>query len=182
MDEKEKELLNKIDTGAKVEDNTQDYLNAIKDLKQNSVSRSEYDKLKAENKELINSLVNGQVVTNEPAKEMKDINKLRKELFNPDKELSNLEYATKALELRDALIESGEADPFLPIGSKYTPRVDDINTANKVAEVLKECIEYAEGDTRLFTSELDRRTNDVKIYSNRRKVKNNARIQRTIKS
>ncbi len=162
----EQEVLTNV-SGEQVEDNTQDYLNAIKDLKQNSVSRSEYDKLKAENKELINSLVNGQVVVNEPIKEKKDIDQLRKELFNPEKELSNLEYATKALELRDALIESGEPDPFLPIGSKYTPKVDDINTANKVAEVFKECIEYAEGDSRLFTSELDRRTNDVKIYNKR---------------
>lgn len=163
----EQEVLTNV-SGEQVEDNTQDYLNAIKDLKQNSVSRSEYDKLRAENKELINSLVNGQVVVNEPIKEKKDIDQLRKELFNPEKELSNLEYATKALELRDALIESGEADPFLPIGSRYTPKVDDVNTANKVAEVLRECIDYAEGDSRLFTSELDRRTNDVKIYNNKR--------------
>ena len=43
-----------------VEDNTQDYINAIKDLKQNSVNRSEYEKLRAENKKLIDAVVNGQ--------------------------------------------------------------------------------------------------------------------------
>ena len=43
-----------------VEDNTQDYLAAIKELKEKSVDRSEYDKLRAENKKLIDAVVNGQ--------------------------------------------------------------------------------------------------------------------------
>ena len=42
-----------------VEDNTQDYLAAIKELKENSVNRTEYDKLRAENKRLIDAVING---------------------------------------------------------------------------------------------------------------------------
>lgn len=34
------------ETGTQVEDMTQDYLDAIKDLKQNSVDRSKYDQLR----------------------------------------------------------------------------------------------------------------------------------------
>ena len=149
-----------------VEDNTQDYLAAIKELKQNSVDRSEYDKLRAENKKLIDAVVNGQPGQEEQVvvKHSKEqIDDLRNELFNSPKELSNLEYITKAMELREALIENGEPDPFLPVGKQISPTRDDLEGAEKVAQVYKECIDYAEGDSEVFTNELMRRTRDVKL-------------------
>ncbi len=149
-----------------VEDNTQDYLAAIKELKQNSVDRSEYDKLRAENKKLIDAVVNGQPGQEEPvvSKHSKEqIDDLRNDLFNSPRELNNLEYITKAMELREALIENGEPDPFLPVGKQISPTRDDIEGAEKVAQVYKECIEYAEGDSEVFTNELMRRTRDVKL-------------------
>ena len=149
-----------------VEDNTQDYLAAIKELKQNSVDRSEYDRLRAENKKLIDAVVNGQPGQEEPvvSKHSKEqIDELRNDLFNSPKELNNLEYITKAMELREALIENGEPDPFLPVGKQISPTRDDIEGAEKVAQVYKECIEYAEGDSEVFTNELMRRTRDVKL-------------------
>lgn len=149
-----------------VEDNTQDYLAAIKELKQNSVDRSEYDKLRAENKKLIDAVVNGQPGQEEPAvsKHSKEqIDDLRNDLFNSPRELNNLEYITKAMELREALIENGEPDPFLPVGKQISPTRDDLEGAEKVAQVYRECIEYAEGDSEVFTNELMRRTRDVKL-------------------
>ena len=149
-----------------VEDNTQDYLAAIKELKQNSVDRSEYDKLRAENKKLIDAVVNGQSGQEEPVftKHSKEqIDDLRNELFNSPRELNNLEYITKALELREALIENGKPDPFLPVGKQISPTRDDLEGAEKVAQVYKECIDYAEGDSEVFTNELMRRTRDVKL-------------------
>lgn len=149
-----------------VEDNTQDYLAAIKELKQNSVDRSEYDKLRAENKKLIDAVVNGQPSQEEQVvvKHSKEqIDDLRNELFNSPKELNNLEYITKAMELREALMENGEPDPFLPVGKQISPTRDDLEGAEKVAQVYKECIEYAEGDSEVFTNELMRRTRDVKL-------------------
>ena len=149
-----------------VEDNTQDYLAAIKELKQNSVDRSEYNKLRAENKRLIDAVVNGQPGQEEPAvsKHSKEqIDDLRNELFNSPRELNNLEYVTKAMELREALIENGEPDPFLPVGKQISLTRDDLEGAEKVAQVYKECIDYAEGDSEVFTNELMRRTRDVKL-------------------
>ena len=149
-----------------VEDNTQDYLAAIKELKENSVNRSEYDKLRAENKKLIDAVVNGQPGQEEQAvvKHSKEqIDDLRNELFNSPKELNNLEYITKAMELREALMENGEPDPFLPVGKQISPTRDDLEGAEKVAQVYKECIDYAEGDSEVFTNELMRRTRDVKL-------------------
>ena len=149
-----------------VEDNTQDYLAAIKELKENSVNRSEYDKLRAENKRLIDTVVNGlpgqeeQVVVKHSKEQIDD---LRNELFNSPRELTNLEYVTKAMELREALIENGEPDPFLPVDKQISPTRDDLEGAEKVAQVYRECIEYAEGDSEVFTNELMRRTRDVKL-------------------
>ena len=149
-----------------VEDNTQDYLAAIKELKENSVNRSEYDKLRAENKRLIDAVVNGQPGQEEQVavKHSKEqIDDLRNELFNSPRELNNLEFITKAMELREALMENGEPDPFLPVGKQISPTRDDIEGAEKVAQVYKECIDYAEGDSEVFTNELMRRTRDVKL-------------------
>ena len=149
-----------------VEDNTQDYLAAIKELKQNSVDRSEYDKLRAENKKLIDAVVNGQPGQEEQVvvKHSKEqIDDLRNELFNSPRELNNLEFITKTMELREALMENGEPDPFLPVGKQISPTRDDIEGAEKVAQVYKECIDYAEGDSEVFTNELMRRTRDVKL-------------------
>lgn len=160
--EEEKE----ISVTGTVEDNTQDYLAAIKELKEKSVDRSEYDKLRAENKKLIDAVVNGQPGQEEPAvsKHSKEqIDDLRNELFNSPKELNNLEYITKAMELREALMENGEPDPFLPVGKQISPTRDDLEGAEKVAQVYKECIEYADGDSEVFTNELMRRTRDVKL-------------------
>ena len=58
LEEEKQQQIN--ETRNDVDDNTQDYITAIKELKQNSVDRSEYDKLKAENKKLIQAVVNGQ--------------------------------------------------------------------------------------------------------------------------
>ena len=151
----EKDLTNV--TGTQVEDMTPDYLAAIKELKQNSVDRSDYDKLKAENKKLLDSIVNGQVVETTSEPEYRDVNEIRDELFN--NEHSNLEYVKLALELRNTLIAKGETDPFLPVGTQITPTADDAEKAERVAQVYQECIDYAEGDSALFTQELMRRTN-----------------------
>ena len=149
-----------------VEDNTQDYLAAIKELKEKSVDRSEYDKLRAENKKLIDAVVNGQPGQEEQVvvKHSKEqIDELRNDLFNSPRELNNLEYVTKAMELREALMENGEPDPFLPVGKQISPTRDDLEGAEKVAQVYRECIDYAEGDSEVFTNELMRRTRDVKL-------------------
>ena len=144
-------------TGNEVDDNTQDYLAAIKELKQNSVDRSEYNKLKAENKKLIDAVVNGQSIDVEAGPQYRDVNEIREELFNH--EHNNLDYVKLALELRSTLIAKGEADPFLPMGSQISPTPDDVEKAEKVAAVYQECIDYADGNSELFTQELMRRTN-----------------------
>lgn len=154
----EEEILKE---NAPVEDMTADYLEVINDLKRNSVSRDEYEKLKAENKKLLNNVVNGQVVEVEQGPEYRDVDVIRDELFN--NEHNNLEYIKLALELRNTLIAKGETDPFLPVGKQISPSREDVEKAELVAQVYQECVDYAEGDSALFTQELMRRTRDVKV-------------------
>lgn len=149
-----------------VEDNTNDYIEQIKKLKESSVSRDDYNKLKADNKKLIDALANGTQLEGkvEPKIDaVENINNLRKKLFSKGNNLSNLEYCDTAVKLRDALIEKGERDPFLPFGHNVIATESDIESANRVATVMKECIEYADGDSDIFTNELQRRTVDVVI-------------------
>ena len=155
-----------LEKDVNVEDTTTDYIEAIAQLKKNSVNRSEYEKLRAENKKLIDTVVNGmpgqeeQVVVKHSKEQIDD---LRNDLFNSPRELNNLEFITKTMELREALMENGEPDPFLPVGKQISPTRDDLEGAEKVAQVYRECIEYAEGDSEVFTNELMRRTRDVKL-------------------
>lgn len=140
-----------------------DPVDIINELKENSVSKDEFNKLKAQNTKLLNALAKGEKMTTEESKPV-DRAKLVNELYGTDrKPLSNLEYATKTMELRDAIIAAGEPDPFLPNGHMITPTTEDITEANKLAEVFKECIDYAQGDDGVFTNELMRRTMDVRV-------------------
>lgn len=138
------------------------YIETIKKMKENMVDKDEYEKVKAENKQLLDTVINGgDVATDNEVEKPVDLNTLRDELFN--KENTNLGYVEKALKLRSELIAQGEPDPFLPVGSQISPTDFDIQTAEKVATVLQECVDYAQGDSGVFTNELMRRTTDIKI-------------------
>ena len=135
-----------------------DYISAINEIKQNSVSKEAYDKLKKENKQLLDSLVSGKEI--ELESKPVDVNDLRKKLFNPNNSLSNLEYVSTALQLRDALIEQGEPDPFLPVGEKVVITDDDIEKAENVASVLQDMVDIADGNNVVFNQEYQRRVVD----------------------
>lgn len=141
-------------------DQNADYIKALQELKQNTVSKDVYDKLKEDNTKLLKAIINGDQI-NVDESDSKDIKTLRNELFNSEQPLSNLEYATKVLELRSKLISEGKQDPFLPIGHQVTITNEDIEGAERVAQCLKQCIDYAAGDSSIFTNELQRIMKDA---------------------
>lgn len=157
MTDRERET---VETGA-VDDPQQDYLEAIKNLKQNTVDKAKYEQSEAERKRLLNMVVNGQTVDVQEEPKHREISVIRNELFN--KEHNNLDYIKLSLELRNALIAEGQPDPFLPYGRQISPTREDEEIAEKVAQVYQECVDYAEGDSELFTNELQRRTKDTTI-------------------
>ena len=151
-------------------DSTEDYIAAINELKQNTVERSKYDQLRADNKRLISALANGETVAGAPASAADNaerINDLRKKLFNKDAQMSNLEYAETALQLRDLIIDNGGADIFLPRGHEVLATNADVEAASRVADVLRYCVEYADGNSDIFTDELQRRMIDSKPLTKR---------------
>lgn len=141
-------------------DTSQDYIATIAELKRTSVSRDEYNKLREENKNLLQTLVEGGQIQAVESKPEVDVQALRNELFDVNCELNNLQFVEKTLELRNALMEKGEPDPFLPVSSRYNPTIEDITKANKVAEAFQSCVDYADGNSEIFTQELMRITND----------------------
>lgn len=147
---------NSVSQQENVEQDTNNYIEALREMKANSVNKAAYDKLKEENKQLLDALINGGQVTQELQKEPVDIDSLRKKLFGGEAELSNLDYMKTALELREALLDQGSPDPFLPYGQNIAPTDEDIRTADRVAEAIKSCIDYADGDSEIFTNELQR--------------------------
>lgn len=152
-----------------VENNEQDYIDVIKELKENTVSRDQYMKLKEENKKLIKNLIEGSGEASAATAAKVDVDELRRELFKPNASMTNLAYIDKALQLREALIEQGEKDPFLPYGSRISPTDADISSANKVASVLQDCVDYANGNASVFNSELMRVLEDTPAVYRRRK-------------
>lgn len=161
MEEKE---LTSVSQQEEVNDSI-DYIEAIKEIKQNSVDREAYNKLREENKRLLNSLVNGESI-DVKKEEPVNIDELRDKLFN--KESTNLEYISNALKLREELMKQGKPDPFLPYGKNIIPTEEDIKTADRVAKVLQECVDYADGDSNVFTNELQRVTVDSVLPKTRR--------------
>lgn len=151
------EMINSVSGGNESDTNT-DYVAAIQELQANTVSKEQYAKVRAENKRLLDALVNGDKI--EASVEKPSIDELRKKLFNKSNNLTNLEFIQTSLDLRDALIEDGQPDPFLPVGENINITKDMIDTAERVAEIYRECVDFADGDSGIFTAELQRRTKE----------------------
>lgn len=150
-------------TGVVEDDSAQDYLEAIKSLKQNSVDKALYDKVKAENKKLLDSIVNGtEVALDVKKQEEPTIQELRERVFNNPNQ-TNLEYVTNVLKLRERLIEEGNDDPFIASSSQYSPTNADYERANRVATILQDMVDTADGDSAVFLNEYQRRVKEVNI-------------------
>lgn len=149
MDEEKKTIEN----GEKVDPNTSDYLDAIKGLKQKEEDLSKENKqLREDNKKLLNDFLNGGVKEDEPSPAKRTNEEVLKEMNT--KQLTNLDFWKDALEVRENCLKEGRPDPFLNYGFKTQPTETDIEAANRVARVVQECIDYADGDPDLFTSKL----------------------------
>ena len=140
-------------------DTNQDYISALNEMKKNTVSKEAYDKLRADNKKLLDTIVSGQSLEQTEVKQEVDVDALRKELFGKSRrDLSNLEYVDKTLKLRKALMEKGEQDPFvMKAGRTSSPEAEDFKKAERVASVLQECVDIADGNDSVFDNEFQRR-------------------------
>ena len=156
MSEEEKEKQNP-DNEPKM--TASEYINQINNLRENTVSREEYERIKNDNKELAKALING-TGANIPGitkpEEKPDLDDLRKKLFTK-KSKNDLEYFTNLLALRDGVMADGQPDPFLPINREFRATAQDEADAERIATQIKEAIEYANGDPAVFSNDLRRR-------------------------
>lgn len=154
------ELNTRIEAQNTEVDNNQ-YIEAINEMRRNSVDRSEYDKLRDENKKLLKSLINGESISNPVQENKRTEAEIRNELFTKD--LNNLDFIKDALELRQTVLDNTGKDIFVADGINISPTGEDYACAQKVAEALQECVDYADGNSQVFTAELQRITKDVRL-------------------
>lgn len=156
MSEEEREQQNQDN---EPEMTANEYINQINNLRENTVSREEYERIKNDNKELAKALING-TGANIPGitkpENKPDLDDLRKKLFTK-KSKNDLEYFTNLLALRDGVMADGQPDPFLPINREFRATAQDEADAERIATQIKEAIEYADGDPAVFSNDLRRR-------------------------
>lgn len=87
----EKQLVNEQPAETTSTTTAEDYIEAIKNLKQTTVDKTAYDALRSENKKLLESLVNGEEIQPQNKVLTEDINSLRKDILT-NQSLTNLEY------------------------------------------------------------------------------------------
>lgn len=159
----DEKLLNSENTADTISTTTaEDYIEAIKSLKQNTVDKTAYDALRSENKKLLESLINGEEIQPKNKVLTESIEELRKDVLTNDS-LTNLEYWDKVLKLRSALLKRGDEDPFVPQGNKVAATQADYATAEKVATIMQEMVDNAAGDAGVFLNEFQRRVKDTQI-------------------
>ena len=143
-----------------------DLAKALKELRENSVSKEDYERVVNENKQLVAEVINGEGGAGSgqatPPQDLEaDIKALREKLYGPKaSELSNLEFCEATLKLREAIIKRDGVDPFLPHGANIKPTDFDTQRAQAVADVMAECIKEADGDSGVFTALLQAKTNN----------------------
>lgn len=163
MDEKTMELET-----PQVEDNTSEYIAKINELKQNSVSKSQYDKLKAENKQLLDSLCNGTSFGQaQPQKVLRDYNEIGKELATADF-LTAKEFLALSEEFREAMIQQKGVDPWMYKGSsdhvEYTQ--EDYDNLEAIEMFVDHMHTFDDADKEHYVAEINRLTPRISNKNN----------------
>lgn len=133
--------------------NSQQYIDAIRDLQKNSVSRDKYNKLEAENKQLLDTLVNGGTIEMVNVEPELSIEELSKNFLTADKtKIHSYDGFKNLLELRDKILAESGDDIFAKDNS-YNERVK----AERTAASLQQCIDDSRGDKDVFMREFNDR-------------------------
>lgn len=136
-----------------VEGMEQDYLEQIQQLKQNTVSREAYDKMRDENKKLLETIINGGQMEAPAENTNIDYKAECSKLLREGKH-TNLDYVKKALEIRNAGLKEG-VDMAMPFGPKAEYSENDAEIADFVANKLQELVDKADGNPSAFNFLLD---------------------------
>lgn len=144
-----------------------DYIEEIAKLKANTVPRAQYDAKVEENKKLLETLIDGQpaAAAAGESKEKPSLEELKNALYHPDHKLNNLEYVSRSVEYRDALLEETGEDCYVAVNPQ-DPNFDEAAArvkAQNVADVYHQCIDACNGNAAVFTAQLASRMNDIAL-------------------
>lgn len=134
----------------------------IAELRANTVPKNKYERLEQENKKLMRAIANGEEVQVEAPKTPEEINKQR-ETFLKENNAGPVKFWTDFLEVREYDIEHNKRDPMKGFGKMYIPNEEEDMWMDRVADVVSQCLEIADGDDIVFSNELNRRINDVGV-------------------
>lgn len=136
------------------------YLDQIKNLKANTVSKDDYNKLLTENRNLLQTIVEGKSVSSDSDQDEPKLStsELAKQLCSGN--LNNLDYIKTSLEHRKRMIEEKGIDPYLGISHTTAPTDEQIASANQVAEFLQDLVDSSNGNSIVFTNEYQRLVGD----------------------
>lgn len=132
-----------------------EYIEAITKLKETTVSKDQYNKLKEENKKLLDSIVNGNEV-DVPVKktEKPNIKELYNKLMDGEHPLNNYEYMQVFMQIKDAVEDQHGVDPTIPVGRKFSPEAADLLEIQQANDTFSEILKGSE-DNRDFMDALD---------------------------
>ena len=80
-----------------------------------------------------------------------------------------MQIAKDILALREAIIESGDQDPFLPNGKGAVITQQDITDAQAVADLLQYAVDNSNGDNAVFLAQFSSKLVDAPMAGGRRK-------------
>lgn len=148
---------NQSESGEIISDNSA-YLDAIKDLKANTVSKASYDALQADNKRLLDAVINGIPTSDQPKEEEKIPS--RKECYEKymkNEFSSDLDYWKNIVALRDATIKEYGKDPCVtgnfgttPNGDKLAAEYGEAESVEDEFNTLKAIINESNNDPATF--------------------------------
>lgn len=131
------------------------YISAIQEMRENTVDKRLYAKLKEERDTLIQAMANGETYATAEATQERTLAECREDFLK--KTTSQCEYIEKVLALRDAAMREGHPDPMVASGHYLTPTAADYQRAQEIADIYRECLDYADGDDKVFMNEINRR-------------------------
>lgn len=120
-----------------------------------ALKKENQDLLKAK-KDYYDAVLNGMAPADENVQTKRSAKEIRKDLCEAsEKGCTNLEYMKLALELDDACIEEDGRSCFLPKGhdqngNEIVPTATERETALRFHEVMKGCVDSANGDPDVF--------------------------------
>jgi hypothetical protein len=145
----------------------QDPIAIITEMRANTVPKDKYNKLVEDNAKLMRALANGETIKVEETPKP-NIEELRKEYFDFENK-SDVQVAKDILALREAVIESGDQDPFLPNGRGAVITDQDRNDAQAVADLLQYAIDQSGGDNAVFLAQFSSKLVDTGFPGQKRR-------------